>query len=266
MKIIPIIIGAVVILIVGFFAFNNFIYNQKQGDSTGTNNSETSLKGDSVNVTAISHATIVLDFAGQIIYNDPTGGAEAFSGQPEPDIILVTDIHGDHLEPETLQAVSTENTKVIVPQAVADLLPKTIAGEWIILNNGETTEQNGLKIEAVPMYNMPESADSRHTKGRGNGYILEGAGKRVYIAGDTDDTPEMRALQNIDMAFVPMNPPFTMDVETAADAVIEFKPKTVYPYHYRGQDGLSDVNKFKELVNQGNSNINVVLLDFYPEE
>jgi L-ascorbate metabolism protein UlaG (beta-lactamase superfamily) len=113
------------------------------------------------------------------------------------------------------------------------------------------------------MYNLPESDDAYHTKGRGNGYVLDKNGTRVYVAGDTQGIPEMRALQNIDIAFVPMNLPFTMDVEEAADAVLEFKPKRVYPYHFRGREGLSDVNRFKELVNAGSEDIEVVLLDWY---
>jgi L-ascorbate metabolism protein UlaG (beta-lactamase superfamily) len=115
------------------------------------------------------------------------------------------------------------------------------------------------------MYNMPETESNPHTKGRGNGYVLEAGGKRVYVAGDTGDTPEMRGLKEIDIAFVPMNLPYTMSIESAADAVIEFKPKMVHPYHYRGPNGLSDIQKFKELVNTGDSSIKVELLNFYPE-
>jgi L-ascorbate metabolism protein UlaG (beta-lactamase superfamily) len=113
------------------------------------------------------------------------------------------------------------------------------------------------------MYNLREEALQFHKKGRGNGYVIELAGQRIYISGDTEDIPEMRKLQEIDKAFVCMNLPYTMPVESAADAVLDFKPKKVYPYHYRGQGGLSDVQKFKTLVNTGNSDIEVIQLNWY---
>jgi len=112
------------------------------------------------------------------------------------------------------------------------------------------------------MYNM--GANPRHTKGRGNGYVLNIGGKNLYLSGDTEGIPEMKALKNIDVAFVCMNLPYTMDVKQAAEAVLAFKPKIVYPYHYRGQNGLSDVNQFKELVNAGDKNIEVRLRNWYP--
>jgi L-ascorbate metabolism protein UlaG (beta-lactamase superfamily) len=115
------------------------------------------------------------------------------------------------------------------------------------------------------MYNLPEDAESRHTKGRGNGYILTIGGKKFYFSGDTEDIPEMRSLKNIDVAFVCMNMPFTMEVSQAADAVLAFKPGIVYPYHYRGQGGLADVAAFKELMNKGNAKIDVRLRNWYPE-
>ena len=134
----------------------------------------------------------------------------------------------------------------------------------MILNNGQTTEQSGAKITAIPMYNLPEDTASRHTKGRGNGYVMNFGGKNIYVSGDTEDIPEMRQLKNIDVAFVCMNLPYTMDINQAASAVLEFKPEIVYPYHYRGQGGLSDVNAFKKLVNDANKDIDVRLVNWYP--
>jgi L-ascorbate metabolism protein UlaG (beta-lactamase superfamily) len=167
------------------------------------------------------------------------------------------------MDPDTLKAISTTETMIVVPQAVADKLPKDIPGKTVVMKNGEKGEQMGISIEAIPMYNLPEAPDAMHTKGRGNGYVIEADNKRIYIAGDTDATPEMKALTNIDVAFVPMNPPYTMSVEEAADAVVAFKPKVVHPYHYRTPNGLSDTNKFKELVEAKDANIAVELLDFY---
>jgi L-ascorbate metabolism protein UlaG (beta-lactamase superfamily) len=206
----------------------------------------------------------VLQIGGQVIYTDPVGGKDAFKGQPEPSIILVTDIHADHMSVETLQAVATDETVTVVPQAVKDQLPDSIPGTIVVMNNGEKATQKGIDIEAIPMYNIPESDTAFHTKGRGNGYVLSAERERIYIAGDTSVTPEMKALQNIDVAFIPMNLPYTMDIDEAAEGVAAFKPKVVHPYHYRGQDGFSDVNKFKELVEAKDHNISVQLLNFYP--
>jgi L-ascorbate metabolism protein UlaG (beta-lactamase superfamily) len=179
--------------------------------------------------------------------------------------VLLTDIHPDHLSTSTLVAVLASSTIVVAPQAVADLLPEGLKSNLTVMKNGDITEKEGFMITAVPMYNLPESTSSPHTKGRGNGYVIERNHQKVYVAGDTDGTPEMRALRNIDIALIPMNTPYTMTVEEAADAVLAFAPKHVYPYHYRGQDGLSDVAKFKSLVTAANPNIDVVLLNWYPD-
>jgi L-ascorbate metabolism protein UlaG (beta-lactamase superfamily) len=147
---------------------------------------------------------------------------------------------------------------------VADKLPDADKVQLVILKNNEQTLQSGISILAIPMYNLPESSTAMHTKGRGNGYVLTIGGKRIYISGDTQGIPEMRSLKNIDIAFICMNLPYTMDIKEAADAVLAFQPRIVYPYHYRGKDGLSDVNGFKSLVQAGNKNIDVRLRNWYP--
>lgn len=219
-----------------------------------------------INIIPIEHATVVLEWNDITIYLDPVGGTEAFEGKKQPDLIMITDIHGDHLSIETLQALNTEKAKIIVPQAVADKMPEEFTPQIDVLNNGETKERYGITVEAVPMYNLRAEALKFHEKGRGNGYVLNFGNQRVYFSGDTEDIPEMRSLQNIDKAFVCMNLPYTMTPESAADAVLEFKPKQVYPYHYRGNPDVSDVFKFKELVNTGNSEIEVIQLDWYPND
>jgi L-ascorbate metabolism protein UlaG (beta-lactamase superfamily) len=221
------------------------------------------IKGGELTIQPITHATLVLSYQNKNIYIDPTGGAEAFKGLALADLILITDIHGDHFDPKTVEAINTSKTTLVVPQAVADLLPPIINKQKVvILNNDAKTSQAGITITAVPMYNLPGSENEKyHTKGRGNGYVIEMGGKRIYISGDTADTPEMRALKNIDIAFVCMNLPYTMDVNSAAQGVLAFKPKAVYPYHYRGQD----VDAFKSLVNAGNKAIDVRLLNWYPK-
>ena len=214
----------------------------------------------------IMHGTVAFTWNDQTIYVDPQGGAEVFADVADPDLILITDIHGDHMDPTTLSALNTEGVPMVVPQAVADELPEEFQKQLVIIGNGETTEQLDIPIEAIAMYNLPESEDSRHTKGRGNGYLLSFGDKTVYLSGDTEDIEEMRALENIDVAFVCMNLPYTMSVDQAASAVLEFQPAVVYPYHYRGTDGLSDVEKFKELVTSENEDIEVRLRTWYPEQ
>jgi L-ascorbate metabolism protein UlaG (beta-lactamase superfamily) len=219
------------------------------------------VRGGDLTIQPVTHATMVLSYQKKNIYIDPTGGAEAFKGLAAPDMILITDIHGDHFDPKTIQAINTHKATLVVPQAVADKLPADMDKQkLIILKNGDNRNVEGISITALPMYNLPEAPDAFHTKGRGNGYVLNIGGKNIYISGDTEDIPEMRALKNIDIAFVCMNLPYTMDVNQAAQGVLAFKPKVVYPYHYRGQD----VNTFKSLINAGDKNIDVRLRNWYP--
>lgn len=218
------------------------------------------ITGGELVIQPINHATMVLTARNKTLYVDPTGGAAAFSGMATPDIILVTDIHGDHFDTATLASLAIGKATLVVPKAVADKLPAAIKPKkLVVLNNGEKTMPEGIEVTAIPMYNLPEAPDAFHTKGRGNGYVLSVGGKNIYISGDTEDIPEMRSLKNIDVAFVCMNLPYTMDVNQAAQGVLAFKPKIVYPYHYKGQD----VNVFKQLVNAGDSHIDVRLRDWY---
>ena len=217
-----------------------------------------------LSIQPVKHATLVFTWGGKTIYADPDGGKAAFEGLADPDLILITDIHGDHFNVETLNALNTDHATLIVPQAVADKLPDNLKSKAVVLNNGKTVDKLNASIKAIPMYNLPESPDAKHTKGRGNGYVLTFGNKTVYISGDTAGVPEMRALKNIDVAFVCMNLPYTMDVPEAASAVLDFKPKIVYPYHYRGQNGLSDTEAFKKAVNDKDKNIEVRLRNWYP--
>lgn len=215
-------------------------------------------------ITPILHGTLVLEWQDQVIYVDPYGGASRFEGIKAPTAILITDIHGDHHSAKTLSELAAMNATYIIPEAVSAILDSAFVNRLVIAN-GESSTFGGIAIKAIPMYNLPESPESRHTKGRGNGYILTFGNKTVYISGDTEGITEMRSLKNIDIAFVCMNLPYTMDVDQAASAVLDFKPKTVYPYHYRGQGGLSDVAQFKELVQAENSKIDVRLRNWYSE-
>ncbi len=241
--------------------------NKKQAEETVGNDPPLELEVQpNLVITPIEHATAILEWGDLTLYMDPVGGKAALEGQKKPDIILITDIHWDHFSLETLQELDTEGTTIVLPQAVADQIPEGSGFNLEIMDNGDQKEISGIPVEAIPMYNLREEALKFHEKGRGNGYVLTFGGQRVYFSGDTEDIPEMRALENIDKAFVCMNLPYTMTVERAADAVIEFKPVEVYPYHYRGDPDVSDVAKFEELVRAGDPNIRVVRLDWYPND
>ncbi|WP_026914864.1 MBL fold metallo-hydrolase [Christiangramia portivictoriae] len=243
--------------------------NESSKDTLAENSAEVNLPYDQdsldLQIEPISHATAVFKWGDKTFYTDPVGGAEAFENKERPDFILITDIHGDHMNAETLMAIGIDSVTVIVPQAVKDKLPAELKANYVVLNNGESRDFMGINIKAIPMYNLPQSKDAMHVKGRGNGYVLERNGKRLYISGDTEDIPEMRNLENIDVALVSMNLPYTMPVDRAAKGVLAFKPRKVIPYHYRGKNGLSDVEEFKRLVNEENSKIEVELMDWYPE-
>lgn len=231
----------------------------RPADSTLASDSIATEDG-TLKIIPLNHATLALQWKGKTIDVDPVGGAKVFGGLPKPDLILITDIHGDHLNKETLAELAGPDTKLVCPAAVAEQLPSDLRTRVTILPNGQTQELMGIKIEAIPMYNLTPERLKFHTKGRGNGYVLTIGGKRIYFSGDTEDIPEMLALKNIDVAFVCMNLPYTMTLEQAARAVRAFKPRIVYPYHYRG----SDLNKFKDLVGT-DAGVEVRLRDWYPK-
>lgn len=205
--------------------------------------------GGDIKVHPVSHASFVMETPVGAIFVDPVGDAAAYADFPKPDLILVTHQHGDHFKAETLAALVKQDTQIITNPAVHDMLPADLKAKASQIANGESASFRDLGIDAIPAYNTTEGRLKFHPKGRDNGYVLGFEGFRVYISGDTEDVPEMRGLKDIDLAFVCMNLPFTMDVEAAASAVAEFKPKFVYPYHYRGRDGgTQDPKAFAQLV------------------
>ncbi len=199
--------------------------------STRATDTFATKKGD-LKVTPIFHATVLLEVGGQAIYLDPFSKGD-FTGLPKADFVLITDIHGDHLDPKALDSVSTPKTRIIAPPAVA----KELKGhpDVIVLENGQKQALGLFDVEAVPMYNLergPEPGKRFHDKGRGNGYVLTFGDKRFYFSGDTECTPEMKALKDIDVAFVCMNLPYTMPPKEAAVCINAFKPKVLFPYHF----------------------------------
>ena len=200
-------------------------------------------------ITPKSHASFVMQTPAGTMYVDPVGDPENYADMPSPDMILITHEHGDHYNAETLAAIMGENTIMVTNPAVFAMLPTDMQGAATAIANGETTTQGDVMIEAIPAYNTTEERLNFHPQGRDNGYVVSVDGLRVYISGDTEDIPEMRALENIDVAFVCMNLPFTMDASAAASAVAEFAPSYVYPYHYRGRDnGTQDPAEFADML------------------
>ncbi len=186
-----------------------------------------------VKITAIRHASMMIEAGGQVMHIDPWSQGN-YEGLPQADVVLITDIHGDHMDPKALPAVRKDSTIVVAPQAVA----QTVTGATV-LANGEKKQIGKWSIEAIPMYNEkrgPAPGKLYHDKGRGNGYVISYGGLRIYVSGDTEGVAEMRALKNIDVAFLTMNLPYTMPPEEAAEAAKAFHPKVVYPYHYRESD------------------------------
>jgi L-ascorbate metabolism protein UlaG (beta-lactamase superfamily) len=185
-------------------------------------------------VTCIGHGTLMFAFGGKTIHVDPWSKLADYAKLPKADLILITHEHQDHLDAKAVKALRQEGTQVLVSQAVGTALP-----ESKVLRNGETATVLGIKVEAVPAYNLVNQrapGQPYHPRGAGNGYVLSFGDTRVYVAGDTEDTPEMKALADITCAFLPMNLPYTMTPEMAAAAALALKPKILYPYHFGETD------------------------------
>jgi L-ascorbate metabolism protein UlaG (beta-lactamase superfamily) len=194
-------------------------------------------------ITFLGHGTLMFFFGGKVIHVDPVKRAADYTALPKADLILVTHNHSDHFDPQTIQKISDDGTRLVVTRRIADKIKS-----GIIMENGETVSVEGFEIEAVPAYNivhMRSSGKLYHPRGVGNGYVITFGDKKVYVAGDTENTPEMKNMKNIDVAFLPMNLPYTMTPEMVADAAKAFKPGILYPYHY-GKTDTSIILKLLE--------------------
>jgi L-ascorbate metabolism protein UlaG (beta-lactamase superfamily) len=185
-------------------------------------------------ITFIGHATLMIRHGGAVIHVDPVGQYADYGSLPKADLILVTHEHSDHLDPQAIAAVRTASTVVIASSKCAGKVPGAI-----ILRNGDSRAVKEIRVEAVPAYNvvhMRAPGSPFHPRGDGNGYVLTLGSRKLYVAGDTENTREMKMLRGIDVAFLPMNLPYTMTAEMVADAARSLRPKVLYPYHFGDTD------------------------------
>jgi L-ascorbate metabolism protein UlaG (beta-lactamase superfamily) len=194
--------------------------------------------GGDLKMTFIGHGTLMFEFAGKVIHIDPVSMYADYATLPKADLILVTHEHGDHWDVKAIQSLTKADTTLIINQGLAKQL-----SSGTVMKNGDARTVLGIKIEAVPSYN---SEKQFHPKGNGNGYVITFADKRVFVAGDTENVPEIKALKNIDVTFLPMNLPFTMTPEQVADAAKAMQPKILYPYHFGNTDTNALVNLLKD--------------------
>ncbi len=205
-------------------------------------------------ITFIGHGTLMFQHQGKVIHVDPVGREADYGALPDADLILITHEHGDHLDAGAIEEIRTQDTQILASPSCEGRLEGAT-----LMTNGTTVERAGFQVEAVPAYNivhMRAENTPYHPKGNGNGYIIDFGDTRVYVAGDTENTPEMRGLEGIDIAFLPMNLPYTMTPEMVADAARAFRPEILYPYHF----GDTDTNELLALM-EGEEGIEVRVRD-----
>lgn len=213
----------------------------------------TTKDGKEIKITLFKHASLSISYDGVEIYVDPVtkvGDTRIdYSGMPKADYILVTHEHWDHLDPMAIEELSKPSTQVILNATSEKQL-----GEGTVISNYQSMDlADGIKLEAVPAYNTTPGREKFHPKGNGNGYILDFDGTRIYIAGDTEDIPEMSEIKNIDMAFLPVNQPYTMTIDQAEKAALTIRPKILIPYHYSD----TPIQQLKDKLDKDNSGIDV---------
>jgi len=232
-----------------FAAFAASAYGQLDKDVIKTS------QGD-LHIGFLGHGSLMFTFNDIVVYVDPLSGMADYAAL-KGDLVLITHEHGDHLDPKAIALLRKEDTVVIAPEKCASAV-----GACVVMRNGDTRTAAGLKIEAVPAYNIVNLRDNGqpyHPQGVGNGYVVTFGDKRVYIAADTENIPEMKALKNIAVAFLPMNLPYTMSPEMVADAARAFRPAVLYPYHY----GETDTSRLVELL-KDEKDIDVRVKRIYP--
>ena len=235
--------NTVILFLVAVFGFMQTMAGESDKDVFRTS------AGD-LAITFIGHGTLMMEFGGKVIHIDPVSGYADYGKLPKADLILITHDHGDHLDAKAIDAVKKESASIVLTEKCNE---KYKGAD--VMKNGDTKTFGGIMVEAVPAYNIKNvrsPGNPFHPKGQGNGYVIHFGDKKVYVAGDTENIPEMAKLKDIDIAFLPMNLPYTMTPEMCADAARLFKPKVLYPYHF----GDTDTSKLVDLL-KGDKEIEV---------
>ena len=241
-----------------------FLFSCGETSTTPEAKTERPKIKSAVKMTPIFHSAVVLEYDGKTIFIDPYDKPEKFDGFPAPDMVVITHTHGDHFSKDVLSDFNLSKAELFGPEAVIAEAGEFGFAKMTTLGNGDDVARGDISIEAVASYNLPKSESASHPPGKFNGYVVELGDERYYFSGDTGPVDEMRKLEDIDFAFVCMNLPYTMTMEDAADAVLDFKPRVVYPFHYRNKDGtFMDTEQFAEMVTKGDKGIEVRVLDWY---
>ncbi|MGJ7036852.1 L-ascorbate metabolism protein UlaG (beta-lactamase superfamily) [Shinella sp. BE166] len=231
---------------------SSMVWAEEAGDRYRTDNGE-------IVVVPIGDASFVLTVPGLVIYNDPAGGRALFAGQPTPGLVLMCHEHIDHFDLATLQEVIGPETRLVANPATVEKLPAELKARATALANGGITTVGPVHIEAIPAYHLVPEYMRYHPQGRDNGYVLTVDGRRIYISGDTDATPEVRALKDIHIAFLSISP-WTLTPEQGVSAVASFKPDFAYPYHYQS---VRDRDAFAEGVRTRGGRTTVVVRNWH---
>lgn len=210
-------------------------------------------------VMPIKEASLILQIPGLVIYSDPAGGGQLFENRPAPALILICHEHVDHMDVSTLRDIVTADTRIVANPASAQKLPEELRSRTIALANGGTTTIGPVHVEAIPAYHTVPGYTQYHPQGRDNGYVLTVDGRRIYISGDTDATPEVRALKDIDIAFLAISR-WTLTPERGASAVASFQPDFAYPYHY---EAVRDRDAFASAVRAAGGRTKVIVSDWH---
>ncbi|PZQ47262.1 MAG: MBL fold metallo-hydrolase [Rhodovulum sulfidophilum] len=196
-------------------------------------------------VRPVQQMSVVIETPGGVIYTDPTGGADRYAAHPRPDLILISHEHDEHYDARTLEELVGPGTRIVVPPYIMERLPRSLRGNAIPLANGTGSELAAMRVEAIPAYGLGGEAARWHPRGRGNAYVVTVDGRRLYIGGSTEGVPEMLELRGIDIAFLPLYPPYALGPEEAARVASVMRPKSIYIYQY---DSLRSRDEFARRI------------------
>lgn len=227
---------ALLLLVCGVAALNTKVFaGLAAGVARPLQNAAEHFPSDtgSISVWSVQQMSVVIQTPGGVIYTDPTGGGVRYVGHHAPAFILISHEHAEHYDPQTLKDLSEPNTRIVVPPYVMERFPEVLRSSAISLSNGESIKLGAIQIEAIPSHGLSGQAKRWHPRGRGNAYVVTVDGRRLYIGGSTEAVPEMLALRDIDVAFLPLYPPYALGPEDAAKAVSIMQPRSVYVYQYK---------------------------------